>query len=289
MLANFERRDYNQNIKVWAGRYRNLQNLPHWHLECELVLVERGTASVSLNNQLFELTPGAALFISGETIHYIKGSEGSVLSVVLFDSSLLQPILKVHRLATPRINADRYFLNVRIEEIRQELKRQSNYYEWKTASLITSLFVDIFRGEAILPTEAFKEDTLLSGYKELIEAIDRNYAEITFSEAATFAGLSEAYFSRYFHRLAGMTFSRYLNTVRVEKAIELLREATPLPITTIAMQCGFGTIRHFNRIFKEITGTNPKRLPEDFVLNANPVRRSDITFNPTLTSSELLP
>lgn len=289
MLANFERRDYNQNIKVWAGRYRNLQNMPHWHLEYELVLVERGSALVSLNNQLYELTPGTSLFISGETIHYIKGSEGSVLSVVLLDSSLLQPILKKRRLATPLINADRYFLNVRMEEIRQELKRQADFYEWKTSGLVTSLLVDIFRNEATVPAEPLKEDTMLSGYKHLIEEIEQNYAEITFAEAAELAGLSESYFSRYFHRLAGMTFSRYLNTVRVEKAMELLREPAPLPITDIAMQCGFGTIRHFNRIFKEITGTNPKRLPSDFVLNANPVRRTDVTFNPTLTSSELLP
>ena len=86
-----------------------------------------------------------------------------------------------------------------------------------------------------------------------------------------------------------MTFSRYLNTVRVEKAIFLLRDTRhPLPVTSIASQCGFDTIRHFNRVFKEITGTNPKRLPPDFVLEARPNPVQESSFNPTLTSSELL-
>ena len=33
MLANFEKRAYNGTERVWTGRYRNLHNLPHWHLE----------------------------------------------------------------------------------------------------------------------------------------------------------------------------------------------------------------------------------------------------------------
>ncbi len=42
MLANFEKRAYNGTERVWTGRYRNLHNLPHWHLENELICVEQG-------------------------------------------------------------------------------------------------------------------------------------------------------------------------------------------------------------------------------------------------------
>mgnify|MGYP004705387723 CR=1 FL=1 len=40
MLANFEKRAYNGTERVWTGRYRNLHNLPHWHLENELICVK---------------------------------------------------------------------------------------------------------------------------------------------------------------------------------------------------------------------------------------------------------
>ena len=49
MLANFEQRDTSGAERVWTGRYRNLHNLPHWHLENELICVERGTVTVSHN------------------------------------------------------------------------------------------------------------------------------------------------------------------------------------------------------------------------------------------------
>ena len=47
MLANFEKRAYNGTERVWTGRYRNLHNLPHWHLENELICVEQGQVTVS--------------------------------------------------------------------------------------------------------------------------------------------------------------------------------------------------------------------------------------------------
>ena len=80
-----------------------------------------------------------------------------------------------------------------------------------------------------------------------------------------------------------MTFSQYLNAVRLEHAIELLKNNTEhLAITEIAAKCGFDTIRHFNRVFKDITGMSPRQMPSDYVrCAANPhylrCIQSDIT------------
>ena len=50
MLANFEKRENTDKSSVWAGSYQNLHNLPHWHLECELIYVQTGEVTVSHNN-----------------------------------------------------------------------------------------------------------------------------------------------------------------------------------------------------------------------------------------------
>lgn len=289
MLANFEKRQHTPTLKIWAGKYRNLQNFPHWHLEYELISVESGVAVIAFNNQSYELAAGSALLADAGSVHSIKGSEGSILSVVLFDSALLPPPLAKRCLASPVFSAERYGLSARMKEIRTELKKKELGYEWKASSLLIGFLIDLFRTEETATKADAPETPTMAAYKQLLQEIDKNYSYITFSEAAEIAGLSEAYFSRYFHKLSGMTFSRYLNTVRVEKAIAMLTDTMhPLPVTTIASQCGFDTIRHFNRVFKEITGTNPKRLPPDFVLEARPVPTQETTFNPTSTSSELL-
>ena len=70
MLANFEKRAYNGTERVWTGRYRNLHNLPHWHLENELICVEQGQATVSHNHQEYLLTEGDAIFLGSGEIHY---------------------------------------------------------------------------------------------------------------------------------------------------------------------------------------------------------------------------
>lgn len=37
MLAKFEKRAYAGNEHVWVGKYRNLHNISHWHMEHELL------------------------------------------------------------------------------------------------------------------------------------------------------------------------------------------------------------------------------------------------------------
>ena len=42
MLAKFEKRAYVGSEKVWVGKYRNLQNISHWHMEHEMIVCMEG-------------------------------------------------------------------------------------------------------------------------------------------------------------------------------------------------------------------------------------------------------
>ena len=63
-----------------------------------------------------------------------------------------------------------------------------------------------------------------------------------------------------------MTFSEYLNFVKIEHALTLFQNETELSVTQIALECGFGTIRNFNRVFKKLTGFSPATLARTFKL-----------------------
>jgi AraC-like DNA-binding protein len=97
-----------------------------------------------------------------------------------------------------------------------------------------------------------------------------------------------SYLSRYFKKMSGMTFSQYLNTVKIEKAVRILSSERSISITDLMMKCGFNTIRNFNRTFKEITGYSPKKLPGSFSLNIRSLPTVQDTFDPTLDNSILL-
>lgn len=80
--------------------------------------------------------------------------------------------------------------------------------------------------------------------------------ELAIPEVAQMAGLSVAHFSHLFHQKTGVTFTRYVQTRRIEEAKRLLGE-TDRTITDIAFACGFNSLTHFNRVFRRGTGASP--------------------------------
>jgi transcriptional regulator GlxA family with amidase domain len=69
-------------------------------------------------------------------------------------------------------------------------------------------------------------------------------------------GISRERLSRLFHRSLGVTFSEYLNLVRLNHCRQLLR-TTDMPVTRIAFASGFQSLSQFNRRFKASEGMSP--------------------------------
>ncbi len=68
--------------------------------------------------------------------------------------------------------------------------------------------------------------------------------------------LSPGYFSNLFRAEVGMSFSDYLIQVRVENAKSLLRRFD-LSVDAISRKCGFNSLAHFSRTFKDRCGLSP--------------------------------
>lgn len=69
--------------------------------------------------------------------------------------------------------------------------------------------------------------------------------------------LSPSTFYRAFRRHTGYNFREYVLQKRVEQACSLLRQ-TKLPLSQVALQCGFGNYSGFYRIFRDRTGLPPR-------------------------------
>ena len=81
---------------------------------------------------------------------------------------------------------------------------------------------------------------------------------------AEMAGISKDYFSRIFKNVTGMNYSKWLNTIRLEKASELLVQ-DGRTLTEVAMLSGFQSIPSFNRVFREEKGMAPGEYRALFV------------------------
>lgn len=91
----------------------------------------------------------------------------------------------------------------------------------------------------------------------VLDYIEAHYLEdITLTSVAESLGYEYHYLSRLLNRRYHISFSRLINEYRVDKVISLLTD-TDKSITDIAMESGFHSIRNFNHVFKDITGSAP--------------------------------
>ena len=75
-------------------------------------------------------------------------------------------------------------------------------------------------------------------------------------DVANFLELNPAYFSRIFRQKTGVCFVDYLAEIRINKAIELLKNSN-MNISEISEEVGFVRSRYFTEIFKKRKGMTP--------------------------------
>ena len=81
--------------------------------------------------------------------------------------------------------------------------------------------------------------------------------DLPLSRLAETSGLSPSRFVRAFRSATGQPPHRYLVGLRIERARALL-EQTDMPVTSIALRCGFELPSHFATSFRAMTGFSPR-------------------------------
>src|SRR5436853_3963168 len=96
-------------------------------------------------------------------------------------------------------------------------------------------------------------------YRRIVKAklfIDASYAEpIDVNNIADEAFFSKFHFIRLFKKIYGKAPHQYLKTVRIEKAMELLRNDNSVSEACFAV--GFQSLSSFSGLFKKLVGASP--------------------------------
>jgi two-component system, response regulator YesN len=95
--------------------------------------------------------------------------------------------------------------------------------------------------------------------KAVVKFIDDNYMnKITLDDVSNHVFLNSSYLSQLFKKEMSITFSDYLEDVRIKNAKFLLKEPNKA-IIEIAEEVGFSSQNYFTKIFKKITGLTPAK------------------------------
>ena len=81
-------------------------------------------------------------------------------------------------------------------------------------------------------------------------------APYTLSDISAKCGITPSHFSYVFHREMGIPFKKWLANSRVELAKHML-EITDSSVLDICLECGFGSLSHFIKVFRETVGVTP--------------------------------
>lgn len=94
-------------------------------------------------------------------------------------------------------------------------------------------------------------------FSEIIDYINSNYCdELSMTDIADQKKMELSSFSRSFKKTTGVTFTSFVNRVRINRACRLLTE-TDEYISTIAYRVGYNNVANFNRRFVEIKKVTP--------------------------------
>ena len=150
--------------------------------------------------------------------------------------------------------------NVRImravQRIVNELNQKSKYYQYLVVMYYAELLILIYRylDEVYLPIGTNES------LRKAISYIRLNYQmNITAGDIATYTNVGERYLRKLFSQYLNLSPVDYLNQIRINKAIELLRN-TEMSIKEVCFACGFQSPQYFSRLFKQQMSITPREV-----------------------------
>ena len=149
-----------------------------------------------------------------------------------------------------------------MESIASELSAGSTGWREMIASSVNQLAVyllrehiNVRRSDEIELSRAGLVDRRLRRAVEFMH--DNCGRELSLSEIAAAAYLSEFHFARLFKKITGLTPHGFLAGLRIERARRLLAESD-LPIVEVGATVGYASQSHFTKVFREATGLTPR-------------------------------
>ncbi len=240
--------------------YFNIGTCPcrdHFHRAIELMYCISTDKPMKINGMELTIGEGELVLVPPLAVHSAPSVKGQrTLCVVMplsysdvYDSytSGKEPVSYVIKDKTAAEDMFNHLLQ--LENCDDQLLRQG-IYTYVLAKILRYIpFADVGKSEN------------LNFSTKILEYIEAHYSEkLTQQELSKAFAYNKNYFSALFKKHVHISFSSYLNIVRINKAIPLLEEMT---VSEIAYRVGYANVQSFLQNFKKITGRTPREYMAD--------------------------
>lgn len=196
----------------------------HWHDYCEWEIVLTGRGEQVYNARRYPMRRGTAYLLTQDDMHALRGEEDmELLKIQFHEYALPDPVARMlvaHRSALFfSLGEEELHQMVSLwEQIERELTQRRPLYSLLVQGAVTAAVVPLLRrveGQwAPLP----------GVLQQAIAEVHTRFREgLTLGEVAAHCAVTPNYLGRLFSRWMRVSFSDYLNTVRLRYACHLLR------------------------------------------------------------------
>lgn len=221
-----------------------------------------GEGMLESDGKSSRIGPGRAMMLNipGNHVYYFpEDSESWTFIFALISPTLIQPIWEEAR---KKLGETPYF-----PQTSKPIRLLHEIFEEAYAGRITDSFTASSWGYQLV-TELCRFATIPQGDRRDWPAIVRQMAQYFETHYAQMIGLdtlaeelqlSKYHLIRTFSAAVGITPNEYLNKVRIEQAMRLLRHSD-LSVEQIAERVGYSSGSYFIKVFRKITGITPGRF-----------------------------
>lgn len=259
---------------VYEGRESRTVAALHMHEYFELLYCLTGSFELTAQQQVFYLKPGGAALIHPMTPHSTVSLEkdgNSYLVLKFMPDALYDTGKQLYgmKYIFPYIHFSEECASVytakeledsRMGELLQlilrEREQQAYGYEMALHAYISQVLLWFLRMWNRDRSTEINEHVLMRLQKAQRYIDAHMDSELKAEDVAAHLGMGLSTFSRFFARMAGMSFPAYVRGKRLGKAAALLAQSS-LPITQIALETGFSSTSYLILCFRRQYGVTP--------------------------------
>ncbi len=246
--------------------YSRKNSAPHFHKNFEVIVILKGSCRISVAGQEYELNEGQAAFILPFQIHSFQIIDGALVRSTTIHESLILTLARAldgsipeTPVFTPTQPTYNYFcgqIDTLFREDSGMLKRITPPAKRIKVKGILYSIESEFLEQVNLHRMKDTENITMTVLRYITDNFKNN---ISLHDIAQSTGYNYQYLSRTFNSMMGINFKKLLNQYRMEYAYYALQD-TDQPITVIALESGFQSIRSFNKVCIDTFGCSPREL-----------------------------
>lgn len=239
----------NGNYHYNAFVYSDIVYGTHFHASYELIYVIDENCEISVDETLYTLKKGELFLISPYTIHSINIPKNSKTWVGVFSEDFIADFAKK--------NKYKKYGRFKCSNSTESFLQAELFYQGKPEHYMLISCLYMICNECLKNAQSYNTELDNNFISNTIKYISENLSEkITLAELSEKSGYEYHYFSMLFNQCFSTNFKNFVNILKFQQACKLISDKS-LSFTDICNECGFGSIRNFNRIFKAMSGYTP--------------------------------